>query len=60
LESKPLHISQKIEDNLLSLKLKLNFELEGLILSYGENMKVLQPNSLAQKLKERIKKMQKN
>jgi len=36
---------------------KLNYELESVILSYGENMKVLEPIELVQSLKSRIKKL---
>ena len=55
--SKPLHGSQKISGNILSLELKLNYELESLILSYGENFKVLEPRNLVEKMKERVQKM---
>ena len=44
-------------DNILYLEVKLNYELESLILSYGENMKVLEPIILIDKLKERVQKM---
>ncbi len=60
IKSKPLHGSQKINENILTLHLKLNFEFEGLILSYGENMKVLEPLSLQEKLKLRIANSLKN
>ncbi|MGV0924101.1 helix-turn-helix transcriptional regulator [Empedobacter tilapiae] len=55
--SKPIHGSQKVNQNILQLQLKLNYELESLILSYGENMKVLEPPTLVNKLKERIQKL---
>lgn len=54
--SKPLHGSQKIVDNILTLELKLNYELESLILSYGENMKVLEPLVLKENIANRLKK----
>lgn len=54
IQSKPIHGSQKIKENFLSLQLKLNYELEALILSYGENMFVLEPKELALKIKQRI------
>ena len=57
IKSKPIHGSQKVIDNILYLEVKLNYELESLILSYGENMKVLEPILLIDKLKERIQKM---
>lgn len=57
IQSKPIHGSQKINQNILQLHVKLNYELESLILSYGENMKVLEPIILINKLKERVQKM---
>jgi predicted DNA-binding transcriptional regulator YafY len=56
-QSKPLHGSQVIRNGILSLKVKLNYELESLLLSYGENMKVLEPTTLRHKLHERLKKI---
>ena len=53
--SKPLHGSQKIEGNILTLELKHNYELESLILSYGENMKVLEPIHLKESVINRLK-----
>jgi len=60
IKTKPLHPSQKIvEENetgiVISLKLVPNFELEQLILGYGERAKVLEPDSLAEKIASRIK-----
>lgn len=57
IKSKPIHGSQKVIDNKLYLQVKLNYELESLILSYGENMKVLEPILLIDKLKDRVQKM---
>ena len=54
--SKPIHGSQKISGNILTLELKINYELETLILSYGENMKVIEPQILVDKIKNRINK----
>lgn len=57
LETKPIHSSQKIkENNILSFQVKLNYELESIILSYGEKMKVLKPLELSERIKERLKK----
>lgn len=56
IRSKPFHGTQKLKGNILTLELKLNYELESLILSFGENMKVLEPTELRIKLKERLKK----
>ena len=55
--SKPLHGSQKISGNILSLELKLNYEFESIILSYGENFKVLEPQKLVGKIKKRVQEM---
>ncbi len=55
--SKPLHGSQKINGNQLILDLKLNYELESLILSFCENLKVLEPVELREKIKNRINKV---
>ena len=57
IKSKPIHGSQKIVENRLHLEVKLNYELESLILSYGENMRVLEPLDLVQNLKRRIEKL---
>ncbi|WP_332019839.1 helix-turn-helix transcriptional regulator [Kaistella sp.] len=55
IESKPLHGSQKkIIDNMTTLKVKLNYELESLILFFGENMTVLEPPELVEKIKKRL------
>lgn len=56
IKSKPIHGSQKIVDNILHLNLKLNYELESLILSYGENMTVLHPIQLKERVINRLKK----
>jgi len=62
--TKPLHGSQKIynEDDNFEVHLKLipNYELETLILSFGEKVQVLEPAILAEKVKERINKMKNN
>lgn len=62
--TKPLHGSQKIydTDNNFEVHLKLipNYELETMILSFGEKIQVLEPIILVEKLKERINKMKNN
>lgn len=58
--SKPLHGSQKINGNILTLEVKHNYELESLILSYGENMKVLEPDLLREKIAQRTENMKNN
>lgn len=54
IQSKPIHGSQKIKDNILFLQVKLNYELESLLLSYGENIAVIEPLVLKEKLTERL------
>ena len=62
--TKPLHGSQIIygTDNNFEVHLKLipNYELETMILSFGEKIRVLEPIILVEKLKERINKMKNN
>ncbi|UBB90913.1 WYL domain-containing protein [Candidatus Kaistella beijingensis] len=52
--TKPMHGSQKIKDNILTLNVKHNQELETLLLSYGERIKILEPQSLVDALKLRV------
>lgn len=54
IQSKPIHGSQKIKGNILEIDVKINYELESLILSFGENMKVLQPIQLKYTIRDRI------
>ena len=56
ISTKPLHGSQKIKGKLLTLQVKHNQELETLLLSFGERIKVLEPESLLESLKLRISK----
>lgn len=65
IETKPIHSSQTLlqdestEDyKVLTIELQPNFELEALILSYGESMKVLEPLSLRKRIEERLQRMQ--
>ena len=58
-ESKPIHGSQKskrIDNNTLEVKLNLivNYELERLIISYADSVKVLSPKTLRKAIKTRI------
>lgn len=58
----PIHYSQEILNETktelkISLDLVINHELKMQLLSYGENVKVLQPKGLADEMKERAKKM---
>lgn len=59
IKSKPIHGSQKISANNLELKVKHNYELESLILSYGDNMQVLEPDSLVNSITTKIKNLNK-
>jgi predicted DNA-binding transcriptional regulator YafY len=56
--TKPIHSSQidkQVEDGLLvKIEVIPNYELEQLILSFGEGVKVLEPDSLKQKILNRI------
>jgi predicted DNA-binding transcriptional regulator YafY len=45
------------EYRVVRLKVRINNELETLILSYGEDVEVLAPESLRQTLGEKIKKL---
>ena len=59
LETKPIHKSQKFvrdEDGgkIISLHLYINTELEMQLMSYGKWIKVLAPEELHQRMKERI------
>lgn len=63
--TKPLHQSQQIAEKqrdgmILSLNVIPNFELEYHLLAYGENITVLEPVWLKQKLEERIRQMAQN
>lgn len=57
--TKPMHPSQQVikRDHYgvtISLKVQPNFELEKEILSYGEDVRVLAPNRLKRKIRERL------
>ena len=58
-QTKPLHPSQKSKwvDAMLRVTFEVipNYELESLILSFGEKVKVLEPANLKQKLKLRLR-----
>jgi len=60
MESKPLHGSQKskwIDEQTIEVNLQLivNYELERLILSYADTVKVIVPSSLSQLIRNRLK-----
>ncbi len=54
LNALPLHHSQTIEKNILSLHLIINPELENKIISYGEHIEVLSPIHLRESIKQRL------
>lgn len=59
IKTKPIHGSQKLKEQgsshaLITLDLIPNYELESLLLSYGEGVEVLQPKSLRDKIKKRV------
>jgi predicted DNA-binding transcriptional regulator YafY len=61
METKPLHGSQKskwVESNTLEVKLslKINYELERLILSYADSVKIIKPLGLIKVIKDRLQK----
>jgi len=58
-KTKPLHASQSIvtetpEHTVFSYSLMLNYELESLILSFGERARVLAPEVLKKRIGERL------
>ena len=59
MENKSIHETQKhkwIDENILELKIKVlvNYELERFILSYGDSVKVVEPQHLKEKIKSRL------
>jgi predicted DNA-binding transcriptional regulator YafY len=54
LQALPLHHSQTIEKDKLTLRVIINRELENKLLSYGEHVKVLSPHALQKKIKHRL------
>lgn len=60
METKPLHGSQKskwLDNNILEVNLQIiiNYELERLILSYADSVKVIKPDFFAKTIKIRLK-----
>lgn len=64
IHTKPLHGTQKEKSDesglIITIEVIPNVELEQLILRYGENCKVLEPEGLKQKIKDRIENSFKN
>lgn len=52
----PLHHSQNIDDQTVSVQVIINPELENKLLSYGEHVEILSPDSLRKKIEERLTK----
>ena len=58
INSNPIHGSQKIieskdDTTIVSLEVQINFELKRLIFSFGDDVKVLEPNALIETIKSR-------
>ncbi len=66
IQTKPIHGSQKVKERredgsvVISLELIINWELEQLIMSQGEHMIVLSPDTLKEKIKTRVQSIAKN
>lgn len=59
IKAKPIHGSQKIqseENHIISLEVMPNRELESILLSFGEDVEVLEPKRFRQQLADKIKK----
>jgi predicted DNA-binding transcriptional regulator YafY len=60
MENKSIHETQKhkwIDENTLEVKISviINYELERLLLSYGDSVFVVDPQHLKEKIKNRLK-----
>lgn len=57
--TKPIHPSQKNKNDPTGLEVKIkvipNFELERLILSFGEQVKVISPQDFKERISQRLK-----
>lgn len=65
IQTKPLHESQKVKGQHthgyeIEIEVRPNYELEQMILSYGERMKVFSPESLRERIKGRFEEAIKN
>lgn len=58
--SKPIHGSQRYKDGVIYLNLKINKELESLVLSFGRDVEVIEPVSLRSNIKVIIDEIQQN
>ena len=64
IQTKPLHGSQRIKQRtdefiLIEIEVHINYELKSLILSYGERMEVIEPQSLREEISDVISALQK-
>lgn len=62
IRTKPLHLSQRIVEEaegyaIISINVRVNKELESLILSFGDDMEVIAPASFRDRIAEKIKVM---
>ncbi len=65
IETKPLHGSQKVKEKndnntIVELEIIPNYEFESLILSYGEGVEIIAPQTLREHVKDRIRKILNN
>ena len=65
IQTKPLHGSQKIKEKretfvLIELELIPNYELESLMLSFGEGIEIISPQSLRERIKFRVQQTSNN
>ena len=64
IRTKPLHLSQRIIEEaegyaIISINVKVNKELESLILSFGDDMEIIAPASFRDRIAEKIQAMNK-
>ena len=62
IRTKPLHLSQRIVEEvedyaIISINVKVNKELESLILSFGDDMEIISPASFRDRIAEKIQAM---
>lgn len=62
IETKPIHGSQKIIERTIThitirLELRANYELENLLFGYGEQMEVLAPQALRDRMKSKVQEL---
>ena len=60
-ETKPIHHSQKVLERqekgiIIEINVQHNYELEREVLGFGEIMQVIEPESFAKKIKQRLSK----